>query len=242
PTRRSSDLSAAAPATWRTKRSGEVSVKGSSCSGSESRCHETVTKPLQSASPSGAGHATVIDRAATGAADGGMAFTLRQLQFFVAVAEAGSVSGAARALSISQSSVTEAIQSLEADLGVTLFDRRARGLDLTHKGSLFLRHATQILGDVSNARMAFQDDAREAAGRLSVGVTSLVAGHVLADVLCRFLRACPQVVLSAIEDTGGYLQLLLVGGELDVAVMLTSSIRDRAEMYVESLLVSPYRL
>ena len=44
-----------------------------------------------------------------------MAFTLRQLQFFVAAAETGSVSGAARALSISQSSVTEAIQSLEAD-------------------------------------------------------------------------------------------------------------------------------
>ena len=48
-----------------------------------------------------------------------MAFTLRQLQFFVAAAEAGSVSGAARALSISQSSVTEAIRALEDDLGVS---------------------------------------------------------------------------------------------------------------------------
>lgn len=171
-----------------------------------------------------------------------MAFTIRQLQFFVAVAETGSVSGAARALSISQSSVTEAIQSLEADLGVTLFDRRARGLDITHKGSLFLRHATQILGDVSNARMAFRDEAGRMAGRLSLGVTSLVAGYVLSDILSRFRRAWPQVVLSAIEDNGDYLQHLLIGGELDVAVMLTSSIRDRAAMHVESLLVSPYRL
>ena len=80
-----------------------------------------------------------------------MAFTLRQLQFFVAAAEQGSVSGAARALSISQSSVTEAIQSLEDDLGIVLFERRARGLDLTHKGSIFLRHATQIMADVSTA-------------------------------------------------------------------------------------------
>lgn len=55
-----------------------------------------------------------------------MAFTLRQLQFFVAAAEAGSVSGAARALSISQSSVTEAVRALEDDLGVALFDRQAR--------------------------------------------------------------------------------------------------------------------
>ncbi|WP_347310302.1 LysR family transcriptional regulator [Defluviimonas sp. SAOS-178_SWC] len=171
-----------------------------------------------------------------------MAFTIRQLQFFVAAAEKASVSGAARALSISQSSVTEAIQSLEDDLGVMLFERKARGLELTHKGSLFLRHATQILGDVSNARMAFRDEAGQMAGKLSLGVTSLVAGYVLSDILSRFRRAWPQVELSAIEDNGDYLQHLLIGGELDVAVMLTSSIRDRAAMHVEQLLVSPYRL
>jgi DNA-binding transcriptional LysR family regulator len=48
--------------------------------------------------------------------------------------------------------------------------------------------------------------------------------------------------LSAIEDNGDYLQHLLIGGELDVAVLLTSSIRDRAALHVETLLVSPYRL
>lgn len=174
-----------------------------------------------------------------------MAFTLRQLQFFVAAAEAASVSGAARALSISQSSVTEAIQSLEDDLGVRLFERRARGLDLTHKGGLFLRHAAQILSDVANARMAFAEDAGaddEAAGRLALGVTSLVAGYVLSDILSRFRRAFPGAEVSATEDGGEYLQHLLIGGELDVAVLLTSSIRDRAAMHVETLLVSPYRL
>ncbi|MGL4311413.1 MAG: LysR family transcriptional regulator [Paracoccaceae bacterium] len=171
-----------------------------------------------------------------------MAFTLRQLQFFVAAAEAGSVSGAARALSISQSSVTEAIQSLEDDLGVPLFERRARGLAMTHRGSLFLRHATQILGDVSTARLAFRQEAGEIAGRLALGVTSLVAGYVLSDILSRFRRAWPKVELSAIEDNGEYLQHLLIGGELDVAVLLTSSIRDRAALHVETLLVSPYRL
>jgi len=171
-----------------------------------------------------------------------MAFTLRQLRFFVAAAEQRSVSAAARALSISQSSVTEAIQSLEADLGVVLFERRARGLDLTHKGSLFLRHASQILGDVSNARLAFREEGGDMGGRLSLGVTSLVAGYVLSDLLSRFRRAYPRVDLSAVEDNADYLQHLLIGGELDVAVLLTSSIRDRAALQVESLLVSPYRL
>ena len=171
-----------------------------------------------------------------------MAFTLRQLQFFVAAAEQGSVTGAARALSISQSSVTEAIRALEDDLGVQLFDRQAWGLEITHRGSLFLRHARQILSDVSNARHAFRDEVAQAGGRLALGVTSLVAGYVLSDILARFRRAYPKVELSVIEDSGEYLQHLLIGGELDVAVLLTSSIRDRAALHVETLLVSPYRL
>ena len=171
-----------------------------------------------------------------------MAFTLRQLQFFVAAAEAGSVSGAARGLSISQSSVTEAIRALEDDLGVILFDRQARGLLITHKGSAFLRHARQILADVATARTAFRDEAETATGRLSLGVTSLVAGYVLSDILSRFRRAFPQVELNVIEDNGDYLQHLLIGGELDVAVLLTSSVKDRMALQVETLLVSPYRL
>ena len=171
-----------------------------------------------------------------------MAFTLRQLQFFIAAAEAGSVSGAARALSISQSSVTEAIRSLEDDLGVTLFDRQARGLLITYKGSAFLRHARQILADVATARSTFQTDAETATGRLSLGVTSLVAGYVLSDILQRYRRAFPQVNLNVIEDSGEYLQHLLIGGELDVAVLLTSSVKDRLALHVETLLVSPYRL
>lgn len=171
-----------------------------------------------------------------------MAFTLRQLQFFVAAAEQGSVSGAARALSISQSSVTEAIQSLEDDLNVTLFERKARGLDLTHKGSLFLRHASQILSDVATARMAFREEEGDIGGKLSLGVTSLVAGYVLSDILSRYRRAFPKVDVTAIEDNSEYLQHLLIGGELDVAVVLTSTIHDRTAMQVESLLVSPYRL
>jgi hypothetical protein len=64
-----------------------------------------------------------------------MAFTFRQLQFFVAAAEQRSVSGAAQKLSISQSSVTEAIKELERDLGVGLFERHARGLNITHAPS-----------------------------------------------------------------------------------------------------------
>jgi DNA-binding transcriptional LysR family regulator len=171
-----------------------------------------------------------------------MAFTIRQLQFFVAVAEQGTVSRAAQSLSISQSSVTEAIKELEGDLGVELFERHPRGLNITHKGHQFLRHATKILADVSDARLTFSREAETRGGRLQLGVTSLVAGYVLSDLLARYRRAFPGVDVSAIEDNGDYLEHLLVGGELDVAVMVISNLRDRMALQAEILEVSPYRL
>ncbi|MGD9913881.1 MAG: LysR substrate-binding domain-containing protein [Rhizobiaceae bacterium] len=171
-----------------------------------------------------------------------MAFTIRQLQFFVAVAEQGTVSRAAQSLSISQSSVTEAIKELEGDLGVQLFDRHPRGLSITHKGHQFLRHATKILADVSDARLTFSNEAATRGGRMQLGVTSLVAGYVLSDLLARYRRAYPGVEVSAIEDNGDYLEHLLVGGELDVAVMVISNLRDRMALQAEILEVSPYRL
>ncbi|GIL01816.1 MAG: LysR family transcriptional regulator [Alphaproteobacteria bacterium] len=171
-----------------------------------------------------------------------MAFTIRQLQYFVAVAEFGSVSAAAHALSISQSAVTEAIKDMESDLGVFLFDRHRRGISVTHKGHQFLRHANTILASVSDARRAFADVEELVAGKLQLGVTSLVAGYVLSDVLARYRRANPAVVINAIEDNGEYLEHLLIGGELDVAVMVISNLRDRMALQSEILEVSPFRL
>lgn len=171
-----------------------------------------------------------------------MAFTLRQLQYFIAVAEQGSVTRAAQNLSISQSSVTEAIKELESDLGVTLFDRHPRGLSITHNGHQFLRHATRVLATVSDARNSFSETESRSGGTLNIGVTSLVAGYVLSDLLARYRRACPGVEVSAIEDNGSYLEHLLIGGELDVAVMVISNLRDRMALQAEILETSPYRL
>lgn len=171
-----------------------------------------------------------------------MAFTLRQLQYFAAVCENGTISGAAHVLSISQSAVTEAIRDLEAELGVKLFDRHPRGLNMTHNGHKFLRHASTILSGVSDARRAFEESGVTVTGTLHMGVTSLVAGYVLSDILARYRRANPEVDISAVEDTGEYIEHLLIGGELDVAVMVISNLRDRMALQAEILEVSPYRL
>ena len=172
-----------------------------------------------------------------------MAFTIRQLQYFVAVAEQGSVSRAAQNLSISQSSVTEAIKELESDLGVSLFERHPRGLAITQRGHQFLRHATKILADVSDARRSFSAT-RQAACRAGCISASPRWWRAMFCPICSPATAAPfrACEVTAIEDNGDYLEHLLVGGELDVAVMVISNLRDRMALQAEILEVSPYRL
>ncbi|WP_435140319.1 LysR family transcriptional regulator [Pseudopelagicola sp. nBUS_19] len=171
-----------------------------------------------------------------------MSFTIKQVRYFVSVAELGSVTRAAHELSISQSAVTEAIKELEWRLGVKLFERRRRGLEATHHGHVFMRHAKAILSEISNAESTLSETATETPGTLNIGVTSLTAGYVLSDILSRFKRAWPGIEVTAIEDNGEYLEHLLVGGELDVAVMVVSNLRNSQALHSEILTVSPYRL
>ena len=171
-----------------------------------------------------------------------MAFSFRQIQYFVAAAEHGAVARAAHALSISQSTMAESIRELEADLGFPLFERRAQGVELTLKGNLFLRHARKILADVAEARRALGDDGSAAAGRLAIGVTPLVAGYVLAEILARFRRAFPAVSLDIVEDGRSYLEHLLVNGELDVGVIVAGPEKDGSALKVESVETSRYRV
>ena len=171
-----------------------------------------------------------------------MTFSLRQIQYFIAVAESGTISGAASRLSTSQSTITEAIKDLEADLGVKLIERHARGIHVTHKGQLFLRHAERIWSDVADARRALAADFPVTSGRLVIGVTSLVAGYVLPEVLARFRRAFPAIAIQVVEDTQDYLEHLLLNGEIDVALVIVSSLSDPEALSTQVLDEYAYRV
>ena len=170
-----------------------------------------------------------------------MNFTLRQARYFVAVAESGSISRAARQLSVSQSAVTEAVKNLESSLGAPLLERSGRGVSLTHRGQVFLRHAGRILEAVADASRTLPDE-DSAAGELHLGASSVVAGYILADLLSRFRRAFPAVTVEAFEDSPEYLEHLLVNGELDVAVMVVSRLRQAAALEARTIVESAYRL
>lgn len=168
--------------------------------------------------------------------------TLRQIRHFIAVAETGSISAAAQTAFISQSTLTLAIQQLEDEIGVKLFDRHAKGMTLTHQGHQFLRQAYLILATVDNAKRSLQQSTTQIAGTLTLGVTSLVAGYYLADLITRFQRAYPNVETRVVEDERPYIEHLLVSGEIDVGVLILSNLEDRHALQTEVLTHSPYRL
>jgi DNA-binding transcriptional LysR family regulator len=171
-----------------------------------------------------------------------MALSLRQVRYFIAVAENGSVTGAAQQLSVSQSTVTEAIKGLEEELGIQLVERQARGVALSDKGQQFLRHAHRILAEVNDAQRALRSEEAPLAGELQIGVTTLVAGYCLSDLLARFRRVFPAVQVSVVEDTRDYLEHLLLNGEIDVAVIIVSNLQDNLALETETLQTSRYHL
>lgn len=168
--------------------------------------------------------------------------TLRQIRHFIAVAETGSISAAAQAVFISQSTLTGAIQQLEEEIGVSLFNRHAKGMSLTHQGHQFLRQAHLILATVDNAKRSLQQSTDQISGTLTIGVTSLVAGYYLANLLTRFQRAYPNVELRVMEDERPYIEHLLLNGEIDVGVLILSNLEDRHALQTEVLTHSPHRL
>ncbi|WP_198962827.1 LysR family transcriptional regulator [Mangrovitalea sediminis] len=170
------------------------------------------------------------------------ALSLRQIRYFIAVAESESVSRAAQELCISQSAITAAIQTLEHELDAALFTRHARGVRLTREGHRFLRHANHIVAAIADARRAISSNTQVEAGELNIGVTRMVSGYYLADYLARFNRLYPQIRVRVVEDERDYIEHLLVNGELDVGLLLVSNLRNTQALDHETLVRSPWRV
>jgi DNA-binding transcriptional LysR family regulator len=168
--------------------------------------------------------------------------TFRQFRYFIGVAETASVAGAARMLNIAQSAITKSILELEETLGVKLFERSARGMVLTPDGHRFLASARKVLAAVTDATRLNTTQAKGISGVLSIGVTSLVAGYYLSDLLTRFRRQCPEVEVFVTEDQAPYLEHLLINGELDAAIMVSNALSERQALVAETLTRSPNRL
>jgi DNA-binding transcriptional LysR family regulator len=164
----------------------------------------------------------------------------KHLKYFVATAETGQVSRAAKLLSISQSAVTSAIRELEAILGATLFLRRAQGMDLTEAGQQFLHSARDILERLDAARVLDRRDS-DVSGVIRLAATYTVIGYFLPYHLGRLAQLYPGLNIEIVELNRQSIEQQLLSGQIDMAVALTSNIQN-AEIETVTLLQSQRRL
>jgi DNA-binding transcriptional LysR family regulator len=141
-----------------------------------------------------------------------MTVDIRRLAYFVAVVEHGSVSGAAAALRVAQPSLSQSIRALERELGVTLFERRHRGLTLTADGKALLDPARRVLEDADAARAAVRGPDLSTLGVLNVAAHDVLALD-LTEALADLRQARPDMAvrLFAPSDEDDLVRVLVEG-------------------------------
>ncbi|MEV4799156.1 LysR family transcriptional regulator [Nonomuraea sp. NPDC049421] len=148
---------------------------------------------------------------------------LRQLEYFVAVAEERNFTRAAERVHISQSGVSAQIRQLERELGADLFDRSGRTATLTVAGKAALEHARATLAAAAAVGQAVGEVTHLIKGRLVVGMVNGCTITPLFDALAAFHRAHPGVEISLLEGDSDALAESVRAGSVDLALVGTAA-------------------
>jgi len=147
----------------------------------------------------------------------------RQLRTFVTIAEAGGFARAIGRLNLSQPAASRQIQALEAELGVPLFDRIGRHLQLTSEGEDILRRSRRLLQDADLLRDCANSLKSGQAGTLRVGASPQHIETVLAPFLMQFRRCHPGIEVHFVEEGGARINDRLERGDIQVALTTVSN-------------------
>ena len=147
-----------------------------------------------------------------------MNLTFRQLRVFVEVARQRSVRHAADALHLTPPAVSMQLKEIEAQVGLRLFDRGARRMDLSTAGEYFLPYARRLLGTLKEAEDAMARFARVESGRLTVGMVAS-ASWFLPRLIARFRDEHPGIELRLRLGTRDSLAAAMQSADVDLAVM-----------------------
>lgn len=144
---------------------------------------------------------------------------LRQLRYFVAIVDHGSLSRAARVLHIAQPALTQQVQQLEEELGAQLLHRSAQGVMSTDAGKTFYEHAQAILKQVEDARSAVAQSSDKPAGTVALGIPQSVSSALALPLLTAVREAYPDIILQLTEELSGTLIEQLKSGRINLAVL-----------------------
>lgn len=144
---------------------------------------------------------------------------LRQLRYFVAIVDHGSLSRAARVLHIVQPALTQQIQLLEDELGALLLHRSAQGMQATDAGKVFYEHAQAILKQLSDAKSAVTQSADKPSGTVALGIPQSASGALALPLLTAVRATYPDIVFQLTEELTGNLTEQLRSGRLNFAIL-----------------------
>ena len=144
---------------------------------------------------------------------------LKQLEYFVRVADLGSFTRAAAALDIAQPALSRQVRQLEVELRQTLLVRNGRGATPTEAGKLLLEHSRGILHQVQRAREELGRVRGALAGRVAIGLPTSLARVLTVPLTRQFRAQMPEASISISEALSSSLQDGLINGRLDVAVL-----------------------
>ena len=166
---------------------------------------------------------------------------LRQIQYFMAVAESHHFTKAAKQLFVSQSALSQQINKLEDDLGVKLLDRISHPITLTAAGEEFYRCAKKILSDINHLELQMQHYARDNQGTLHIGVITGLGKLPLTDILSKFnTEISPQMQFSLTNCLSKKLCHMLGNHEIDIAIMAVSDDFPTDDFEILSLQHEPF--
>jgi DNA-binding transcriptional LysR family regulator len=159
-----------------------------------------------------------------------MKFTLRQLSYFIAAAETGSITLASKRANISQPAISTAISHIERELSVQLFLRHhAQGLSLTPAGRTLLRETKQLLKQAEGLYSAAADISHQMRGELTVGWFSTLAPIVMPELVQSFFKIFPDTQVRSEEGHQEGLLTSLREARIELAITYDLEIRDDIE-------------
>ena len=148
---------------------------------------------------------------------------LKQIDYFVHVAELGSFTRAASVLRVAQPALSRQVRALEVELRQPLFDRNGRGVTLTEAGKRLLAHGRGILQQVERARLDLEDQRGVPSGRLAIGLAPSVSRLLTAPLVDAFRARFPKCTLTIVEALSTYALEWLVLGRIDCAVVYNAA-------------------
>lgn len=160
----------------------------------------------------------------------------RQLKHFVMVAEHGHFTMAAKALHIAQPALSISIKKFEAQLGVDLFRREDRGIELTYEGKVLYEHAKRILQQFDDAQLAMDELIGLEKGEVRLGAPSMVGSYFFPEIVMAFKSHYPNMKLTLIDAGTQSIRQMLLDGELDIGVINNANVPD--DLATDPLLTS----